>query len=185
MVFPDRIFDDKELLGLFKKYSVKNRRIYIVTHFNHPNEITIKSVKAIDKLIHSNVIVNNQTVLLKGVNDKPEILIELMNKLVSVGVNPYYLFQCRPVKRVKHHFQVPFYYGCKIIDDARKKLNGHAKRFKYAMSHINGKIEILGVKKGFVYFKQHEARDSETIGTIFKRKLDRKSGWLDKSLELY
>jgi len=184
VVFPDRVFDDQELLGLFKKYSVKNRRIYVVTHFNHPKELTSESVKAIDKLIHSNVIVNNQTVLLKGVNDKSEVLIELMNKLVSVGANPYYLFQCRPVKRAKNHFQVPFYYGCRIIDDARKKLNGPAKRFKYAMSHKAGKIEILGIRKKQIYFKQHEARKYETIGTIFKRNLDRKSGWLDSSLEL-
>ena len=184
VVFPDRIIEDKELLSLFKKYSTKKRRIYVVSHFNHPNEITEKSMKGIDKLIKSNVIVNNQTVLLKGVNDNPDVLAELMNKLVSTGVNPYYVFQCRPIKRVVHHFQVPFYFGCRVIENARKKLNGHAKRFKYAMSHKRGKLEILGIKGKYIFFKQHQARDSELIGQIFKRKIDKTSGWLNDSLKL-
>ncbi|MFH1663591.1 MAG: KamA family radical SAM protein [archaeon] len=185
VVFPERISKDRELLALFKKYSTKKRRIYIVTHFNHPREITFQSINGIDSLIKSNVIVNNQTVLLKGVNDDSEVLAELMNKLVSIGVNPYYVFQCRPVKRVVHHFQVPFYYSCRLVDNARKKLNGHAKRFKFVMSHKRGKIEILGIKGKYILFKQHQAKDPELIGQIFKRKLDRTSGWLNDSLKMY
>ncbi len=184
VVFPFRLIEDKKLLKVFKKYSDKKRRLYVVTHFNHPREITFESIQGINNLIESNVIVNNQTVLLKGTNDSAETLINLMNKLVSVGVNPYYLFQCRPVKRVKNHFQVPFFEGCNTVDNARKHLNGHAKRFKYVMSHNAGKMEILGIMNNFIYFKQHEARKPETIGKIFKRKINRKSGWLDSSLKL-
>ncbi len=184
VTFPDRILMDKKLLKIFKKYSKKNKRLYIVTHFNHPNEITEKSTNAVDKLIKANVILNDQTALLKGVNDKPEILVELMKKLVSIGVNPYYLFQCRPVKRVVHHFQVPFYRGCKIVDDARKKLDGHSKRFKFMMSHNRGKIEVLGTRNNYIYFKQHQARNPELVGQIFRKKLNRKSGWLDDKLNL-
>jgi L-lysine 2,3-aminomutase len=62
-------------------------------------------------------------------------------------VNPYYVFQCRPVSRVKHHFQVPIVEGYKIIEDAKKKLNAIAKRFKYAMSRKSGKIEIIAIDK--------------------------------------
>ena len=58
VAFPQRITADKSLLNLFKKYSRKDRRIYIVTHFNHPTEITEKSIKAVDKLIQSDVIIN-------------------------------------------------------------------------------------------------------------------------------
>lgn len=185
VTFPDRILMDDSLPALFKEYSKKNRRLYVVTHFNHPNEITRKSIETVNKLINANVIVNNQTVLLKGVNDNPETLAELMKNLVSIGVNPYYLFQCRPVKRVVHHFRVPFFEGCRIVDNARKKLDGHSKRFKFIMSHRSGKIEILGIKGKYLFFKQHEARNPELVGKMFKRKIDKTSGWLDHSLRLY
>ncbi len=180
VMFPDRILEDKKLLALLKKYSVKNRRIYVVTQFNHPREITRKSTNAVDSLIHSNVIVNNQTVLLKGVNDNPDILAELQNKLTGIGVNPYYVFQCRPVKRVKCQFQVPLYIGYNIVENAKKKLNGHSKRFKYIMSHRTGKIEIVGIMGNEIYFKYHQAKNPKNIGKFFKRKLNKTAGWLDE-----
>jgi KamA family protein len=185
VVFPDRITQDKSLLKSFRSHSFKRKRLFIVTHFNHPREITTKSIHAINALINSNVIVNNQTVLLKGVNDNPDVLAELMNKLVSIGVNPYYVFQCRPVKRVKKQFQVPLSEGCKIIEEAKKQMNGHSKRFKYAMSHKRGKIEILGLMDGYIYFKQHQARNPEELGKIFRRKADKTSGWLNNKMQLY
>jgi KamA family protein len=179
VTFPDRILDDGALLKILKKYSSKNRRIYIVTHFNHPNEVTTKSISAINKLIESNVIVNNQAVLLKGVNDNSNTLALLMKKLIAIGVNPYYVFQCRPVKRVKHHFQVSLYRGCKIVEGAKKQLDGHSKRFKYIMSHKTGKVEIIGIMKNEIYFKYHQAKNSNNIGKFFKRKLNKTAGWLD------
>jgi KamA family protein len=179
VIFPDGISKNKELLTLLEKYSLKNRRIYVVTQFNHPREITSKSIKAVDNLIRSNVIVNNQTVLLKGVNATPDILAELQNKLTGIGINPYYVFQCRPVKRVKHHFQVPLYRGYEIVENAKKKLNGHSKRFKYVMSHRTGKIEIIGIMGNDIYFKYHQAKDPKNIGKFFKKKLNKTAGWLD------
>ncbi|MCK5039655.1 MAG: KamA family radical SAM protein [Candidatus Aenigmarchaeota archaeon] len=180
VVFPNRILNDKALLALLKKYSLKDRRIYVVTHFNHPKEITEESINAIDQLIKSNIIINNQTVLLKGVNDNPETLSNLLNKLVSIGVNPYYVFQCRPVKRVKHHFQIPLYHGLEIVEDAKKKLNGHSKRFKYVMSHKKGKIEIIGIKGDEIYFKYHQAKNPKNIGKLFREKINKTAGWLDE-----
>ncbi len=180
VAFPDRILLDDGLTGVLKKYSKKQRRIYVVTHFNHPREITDKSIDCVDKLIRSRVIVNNQTVLLRGVNDDPCVLAELLNGLVGIGVNPYYVFQCRPVKRVKHHFQVPLYRGYRIVEDAKKMLSGHSKRFRYIMAHRTGKIEIVGVMDDEMYFKQHQAKDPKNIGKFFKRKLNENAGWLDE-----
>jgi L-lysine 2,3-aminomutase (EC 5.4.3.2) len=179
VIFPERISEDEELLMLLKKCSLEDRRIYVVTQFNHPKEITNRSIEAVGRLISSNVIINNQSVLLKGVNDNPDILAELQNKLVSIGVNPYYIFQCRPVKRAKRRFQVPLYRGNEIIEDAKKKINGHSKRFRYIMSHQTGKIEILGIMDDYIYLKYHQAKDPNNIGEIFKRKINKRAGWLD------
>ncbi len=180
LVMPSRIIESKSLLKILKKYNKKTRRIYIVTQFNHPREITKKSIEAINKLIECALIINNQTVLLKGVNDNPKILSELMLKLIGIGVNPYYVFQCRPVKRVKHHFQVPIYKGIEIIEKAKKNLDGHSKRFKYIMAHKTGKIEIIGVLNNYIYFKYHQAKDPKNRGKFFKKKLNKKAGWLDE-----
>jgi len=178
VTLPSRLSDPK-ILAIFKKYSKSDRRLYVVTHFNHPREITPQSIRAVSNLIKSEVLLSNQTVLLRGVNDNPETLAALMNRLVSIGVTPYYVFQCRPVKRVKHHFQVPICEGVRIVEKAKANCNGHSKRFKYVMSHKTGKIEILGIMNGDIYFKYHEAKDRENLGMIFKRRVDERAGWLD------
>jgi lysine 2,3-aminomutase len=178
VTFPSR-FNDEELLRILSRESRPDRRIYVVTQFNHPNEITKQSINAVDNLIKAGVIVNNQTVLLKGVNDNPQTLAELLNGLVSIGVNPYYVFQCRPVKRVKKHFQVPLCRGIEIVEEAKKHCNGHSKRFRYIMSHRTGKIEILGIFNDEIYFKYHQAKNRNKIGKIFTRPFSENASWLD------
>jgi len=178
VTLPSRL-SDPELLALFKKYSQMDKRLYVVTQFNHPREITPQSVSAVSKLINAGILLSNQTVLLRGVNDDPDTLATLMNRLVSIGVAPYYVFQCRPVKRVKRHFQVPLCEGVRIVEKAKANCNGHSKRFKYIMSHKTGKVEILGIMNSEIYFKYHEAKDRTNLGVMFKRRVDEKAGWLD------
>jgi len=178
VMLPSR-FEDDELLDILRRYSQSDRRIYVVTQFNYPREISRDAVKAINNLISAGIILTNQTVLLKGINDYPKTLAKLQNELVSIGVNPYYVFQCRPVRRVKSSFQIPLYKGIDIVETAKKSCNGHSKRFKYIMSHRKGKIEILGIFKDEIYFKYHQAKDIKNLGKIFKRKMDKNAGWLD------
>jgi lysine 2,3-aminomutase len=180
VTYPDRILKDDELLEVLQAYSKKDRRIYISTQFNHPNEITEHSIEAVNRIINSGAIINNQTVLLRGVNDSPEILADLQKNLVRIGVNPYYVFQCRPVKRVKSHFQVPLAEGYRIVAGARGMLDGISKRFRYAMSHERGKIEILGILGDEIFFKHQQAKYTEDASRFFKRKLDEDAGWLDE-----
>ena len=182
VTLPSRL-SDPVLLAIFRKYSKKDKRLYVVTHFNHPREITDESIRGVSNLLRSGVLVANQTVLLRGINDVPGTLADLMNKLVSVGVAPYYVFQCRPVKRVKHHFQVPVCEGLRIVEKAKASCNGLSKRFKYIMSHVTGKIEILGILDGEIYFKYHEAKDRKNLGVMFKRQVDEEAGWLDDFID--
>jgi KamA family protein len=179
VTFPDRLIDDKSLPALLKKHSRKDRRVYVVTHFNHPVALNPKAIDGIDTLINANVIVNNQTVLMKGVNDNPDTLADLMTKLVSTGVNPYYVFQCRPVKRVKTHFQVSLARGYRIVENAKKQLDGHSKRFKYCMSHDSGKVEIVGVKDDRIYLKYNQARYAKDRSRFFVKKLTKNAAWVD------
>ncbi len=178
VVFPVRIYSDEELLNILEYYN-KFKQIYIVTHFNHPNEITEESIKAVEELRNRGIVLRNQTVLLKGINDNSKILVKLMKDLVEIGVVPYYIFQCRPVSGVKNQFQVPIIKACEIIDEAKKNLSGMDKSFKYTMSHNTGKIEIIGsMNRGKVLFKYHQTKYEKDSGRIFELKLEDNQAWL-------
>jgi lysine 2,3-aminomutase len=180
VTFPQRILTDTELIDILREHSKKSKRLYLVSHFNHPQEITPESTNAIDCLINAGLVVINQAILLKGVNDDPVTLAELHSGLVRIGVNPYYLFQCRPVKRVKRRFQVPLKRGYEIVESAKAMLDGPSKRFRYVMSHRSGKIEVVGVMGDEIYLKYHQARNRDNLGTFIKRRLTADAGWLDE-----
>jgi lysine 2,3-aminomutase len=113
-VLPQRI--TSELCGVLRKY----QPIYINTHFNHPSEITEQSKKACAMLADSGIPLGCQTVLLKGVNDDPAVMKELMQKLVSIRVKPYYIYQADPVKGT-NHFRTKVEKGLEIY----KAIRGH------------------------------------------------------------
>ncbi len=183
VVFPQRILADRSLRRLFRSYSSKHKRLFLVTQFNHPRELTEDAATAVDAFMNCGMAVSNQSVLMRGVNDDPKVLAALLNNLVGIGVNPYYVFQCRPVKRVQHGFQVPLRRGVDIIEKTRRKLNGHSKRFRYAMSHRTGKVEIVGIMGDEIYFKYHQAKSPRNANKFFKRKLKPRAGWLDELKE--
>lgn len=179
--FPQRITqDDGELPALLERYG-KKKQIVVVTQFNHPRELTAEAIEAVRTLQQAGCVIRNQTVLLSGVNDDAETLAGLMSGLLSCGVIPYYVFQCRPVEGVKNQFQVPIEQGIRITDAAKGRLNGQAKSFRYVMSHPTGKIEILGkLEDGKMLFKYHEAKDDADQGRMFAKQLDAKQCWLDE-----
>ena len=182
VVLPQRILLDQELLDLLYRYN-QRKQIIIVTHFNHPREITPDSRHAIHALMGIGCPVRNQTVLLKGINDDSRTLAELMNRLTSIGVLPYYVFQCRPAMGVKNQFQIPLLAGQRIVDEAKKDMSGQAKQFRYVMSHVTGKIEILGRPGGEeMLFKYHQAKYEMDTSRFFTVKLSEDQCWLPDSL---
>jgi len=181
VVYPARIADDPELLDILSKYR-KKKAIWVVTQFNHPKELTDEAIRAVVCLLDRGIQVNNQTVLLRGINDEPKVLAELMKKMIHYGINPYYVFQCRPVKAVKNHFQLPLLETIRIVEEAKQHLDGFSKRFKLIMSHPRGKIEILGPVEDSFAFRFHQAKSVEDQGHFFLRKVNGKHRWLDSNL---
>jgi lysine 2,3-aminomutase len=179
VVFPMRFFDN-DLIDLLADFN-RDKPLYIPTHFNHPKEITPEAKEAVQRLRSAGVTVNNQAVLLRGVNDSVEALTELMDGLLQIGVNPYYLYQCMPVERVRHHFQVPLKEGVDLVDEARRKMDGYAKRFKFIIGHDIGKLEICGRIEDKLILKQLHARPGhqEESSRILARQLTDNGGWLD------
>ena len=102
-----------------------------------------------------------------------------MNGLVSCGVIPYYIFQCRPVVGVQNQFQVPLMQGIEIVEAAKQQMNGQAKSVRFAMSHPTGKIVILGkTSDNRMLFKYHQAKYAKDAGRIFVQELEKNQCWL-------
>jgi lysine 2,3-aminomutase len=175
---PYRIINDPSLPEMIRKYSTKRKRIYVMTQFNHPREVTDPAVEAIDILSSAGARLANQTPLLRGVNDDPDTLAELFRELSFVGLPPYYVFQCRPTLG-NQHFSVPLEESYQIFEQAKTNCSGLAKRPKFVMSHFTGKIEIVGLDQDYVYMKYHQAADSDDIGKFMVFERNEKARWFD------
>lgn len=172
--FPQKI--DSNILDTL---SNSKKQIYIMTHFNHPNEMTELSLSAIKRLRKTGAVLFNQTPLLNGINSNPEVLSNLMNNLSYNGITPYYIFINRPVSGNKM-FSLPIEKGLKIFKEAKKQCSGLAKKAKLVMSHSSGKIEIAGLDENYIYFKYHRHSDITKIGEFFKRERNQKAFWFDE-----
>lgn len=180
VVFPQRITEDTELQDILQKYASK-KQIYVVTQFNHPLELTEDALKAVKCLQSLGLIVKNQTVLLKGVNDTPSVLSDLLQQFTGLGILPYYIFQCRPVTGVKNQFQVPLQKGYDIIEQVKAMQNGNGKCFRYVLSNPDGKVEILGrMDDGRMAFKYHQAKNPENLGRIFVKEVPDDMCWVEE-----
>ena len=97
----------------------------VVVHANHPAEIVGDCRHALRLLVTSGLTVLNQTVLLAGINDGAETLAELSQRLINLGVIPYYLHQLDRVAGTAH-FEVPESRGLQLIEELRTRLSGYA-----------------------------------------------------------
>jgi lysine 2,3-aminomutase len=116
---PERI--TPELCAILKQY----HPFYINTHFNHPDELTPAAVRALGMLADAGIPLGCQTVLLKGVNDDPAVMKQLMQKLLTARVRPYYIYQCDQVAGAEH-FRTTVEKGLEIVRALRGWTSGLA-----------------------------------------------------------
>jgi len=127
VTLPQRITE--KLVNILKKYSP----IWISIHFNHPKEITKRCKIVCDMLADAGIPLGSQTVLLKGINDRPYIMRKLMHELLQIRVRPYYIYQCDPAKGTQH-FRTPVAVGINIME----KLRGHTSGYAVPIYVIDG-----------------------------------------------
>ena len=96
VVNPFRI--NLELVQMMRKY----KPVYLMTHFNHPAELTQQAAEALELCVDHGIPVFNQMVLLKGVNNSAGVVRELSRRLLYLRVKPYYMFQCDPSEGTEH-----------------------------------------------------------------------------------
>ncbi len=136
-VLPQRI--TPKLCRMIKKY----HPIYVNTHFNHPWECTLEAKRACEMLADAGVPVGNQAVLMKGVNDDAAVMLELVRKLLTMRVRPYYLYQA-DITKGTNYFRTPVSKGLEIMDALRGHTSGLAiPAYVIDAPGGGGKIPIL------------------------------------------
>ena len=176
--YPFRFLNDPEFINIIREFRDNYRSIYIVCHFDHPNELTRDSRKAIRMLQRAGAIYVNQNPIIRGVSDSPEVMSKLWNELSYIGVQQYYTFQGRPTAGNKP-FSVPITEAYYKVEEAKGKCSGLAKRARYVMSHTSGKVEVMGVDRKYIYLKYHRAKDDEDEQRIIVCYRDDDAYWLD------
>ncbi|MGD2246491.1 MAG: KamA family radical SAM protein [Candidatus Aminicenantes bacterium] len=108
-----------ELCEILKKH----KPLYINTQFNHPLEVNPESEKAVDRLIEAGVLVGNQSVLLKGINNDKNVMKKLVHELLRIRVRPYYIFNCKKLQGIQH-FRASVGEGLNIMENLRGYTSG-------------------------------------------------------------
>lgn len=119
VVIPQRI--SQKLCDLFTRYPL---RFIVVMHTNHAQELDDEVKAACDRLKEANVALLNQSVLLKNINDNPQALITLSERLFACGVMPYYLHMLDKVKG-SSHFDVDLHTAESLMKRLRAELPGY------------------------------------------------------------
>lgn len=138
VTLPQRITE--ELVAALRPY----HPIWVMTHFNHPRELTAEAARACSCLVDAGFPVMNQTVLLRGINNDAAVLGELFRGLVRNRVRPYYLLQGDPVVGTGH-LRTPLSEGVAIMQQLQGRLSGIAlPRFIVDLPGGHGKVPVHG-----------------------------------------
>ena len=154
---PERI--TPEFCEMVQKY----HPIYMNTHFNHPSELTPNTVAALDRLSKAGVVLGAHTVLLRGVNDDPKIMMKLMHELLKARVRPYYIYMADQVAGGEH-FRTMVQTGLEIMKALRGWTSGLAiPYFVIDSPGGGGKVPLLpeyveSINDDEVVFRNYEGK---------------------------
>ena len=157
---PERI--TPEFCEMVKKY----HPVFMNTHFDHPSELTPAAVAALGRLADAGVPLGCQTVLLRGVNDSPEVMKELMQKLMKARVRPYYIYMADQVAGGEH-FRTTVQKGLEIVQALRGWTSGLAvPHFVIDSPGGGGKVPLLPeyveeITEDSVIFRNYEGKRFE------------------------
>lgn len=175
---PGRINFDPGIARIVSDVVESGRSFHVMTHFDHPHELTPQARHAVRTLREAGALCLNQCPITAGINDNADALAELFQITTEIGAPQYYVFQCRPTSG-NASFTVPLMRTLEVVEEARSRVSGLARRARLCMSHTTGKVEILGADDERVYARYHRAKNpaDENRMLVFKR--DDSATWLD------
>lgn len=119
VTLPQRV--DAELCAAIRKH----KPVFVVTHFNHPKELSPEAREACERLVDAGVPVENQCVLLRRVNSTARTMTELSHQLLMTRVRPYYMHQADVAEGIEH-LRTPLAKGVEILEQMRGHTSGLA-----------------------------------------------------------
>ncbi len=155
VVLPMRV--DDALAKMLRRHAP----LYVVTHFNHPKELTAEAREACERLVDHGVPVENQAVLMRRLNSDPRIIRELMHGLLKMRVRPYYLHQMDVAEGLEH-LRTPIGKGVEIIESLRGHTTG------LAVPHLAVDLPGGGGKVTLQPEYVVERRETETVFRNFR-----------------
>ncbi len=157
VTLPQRITNG--LVRMLRKY----HPLLISIHFTHPKEITDQVRRACNELADGGIPLGSQTVLLKGINDKPTTMKKLVQELLKIRVRPYYIYQC-DLAMGTEHFRTSVATGIQIME----KLRGHTTGYAVPTYVVDapgggGKIPlqpdyVVSKERGKIVLRNYEGR---------------------------
>jgi lysine 2,3-aminomutase len=127
-----------ELVALLRRFAP----LFVVTHFNHPRELTAEAALAVERLVDGGVPVENQSVLLRRINSSARLLLDLNHRLLRLRVRPYYLHQCDVAEGLEQ-FRTPLAKGIEILESMRGHTTGLAvPHFAVDLPGGGGKVTL-------------------------------------------
>ena len=171
----------EEMMPVFMASAGKS--VHVVLHIVRPEEVSPELVLRAKACLKKAAFLS-QTPLMRGINDSPQMLARMFRRLTRARIQPYYVFQCRPVEG-NERYLLSFREGHDIVIEAKKRLSGVTKRFRYVMSCDEGKLEIVGrdEESGDMLLKYYQARDEDMLGLV--KRVDGEAVWLNSGQPLY
>jgi lysine 2,3-aminomutase len=157
VTLPQRI--TPSLTAILKKY----HPLWMSIHFTHPKEITKEVRRSCGMLSDAGIPLGSQTVLLRGINDRPVVMKRLMHELLKTRVRPYYIYQC-DLAMGTEHFRTPVAVGINIIEKLRGHTTGYAvPSFVIDAPGGGGKIPVgptylISQDKGKMVLRNYQGR---------------------------
>jgi L-lysine 2,3-aminomutase len=159
------------------------KQIYVMVHYNHPNELTHVSLQSLRLLKKCGVQIFNQTPLLKGINDDAYVLSDLVQRLSDQGVPTYYIFACRHTLG-NIDWVLPLEDGFQIINEMKNMGTGLIKIPRFVMSDKVGKVEFIGMTDHHAVLRLHNMVNKYLNGEIVLCKRNANAFWMDDYPEM-
>ena len=182
--------DAGDLLRLFRKVNRSGKRLALMTHFNHPNELSTQEVKiAIDRILDTGTVIRSQAPILKNINDSPEIWQKLWTKQVEMGIVPYYMFIARNTG-AQRYFALPLIKAWDVYKKAYKNVSGLSRTVRGPiMSTDPGKIQILGPvnigKEKVLCLQFIQARNPDWVDKLFFAEYNETAIWRNELIPAF
>ena len=141
VTLPQRV--DEELAQMLRDHQTRRLAVFVMTHFNHPAECTDAAWVACERIARSGTPIQNQMVLLRGVNDEPSTVIDLNRRLLRMRVKPYYMLQADMAEGIGH-FRTSVKRGVEILESLRGHVSGLAvPQYVVDLPGGGGKVSLV------------------------------------------